>query len=170
MIGFQDLICCLTYKVIDLLSTDDSILAAHVEAKVLCHLLHLLLVALLRFLRPLILCVWGRKGEGERRKRTEEGGGKERRRREERGTRGEREGCSQVLVPKVNHLCSLIQHRTTREDMMDEATQMVVSSPDHIFLPRAQNSIPKTPSKNRVWTSSLEKLKPIEMWSVNCRR
>lgn len=100
MIGFQDLIRCLTYKVLDLLSTDDSILAAHVEAKVLCHLLHLLLVALLGFLRPLILCAWGREEEGER--RTEERRGQERKGREEkmerREQRVEREGCRCILV------------------------------------------------------------------------
>ena len=58
---------------------------------------------------PYPTCV-GEEGRRREEKRTEEGGGKERRGREERGTRGQREGCSQVLVPKVNHLCSLIHH------------------------------------------------------------
>lgn len=81
----------LTYKVVDFLSSNDSILAGHVEAKVLGHLLHLLPVALIWFFCSFILCVWeGREEErkrkgGERRGRGREGG------KEERGREG-REG------------------------------------------------------------------------------
>ena len=104
----------LTYKVVDFLSTNDSVLAGHVEAKVLGHLLHLLPVALIWFFCSFILCVWG--GRGEERKREEgregkrkggerggwgkgergEGGGRGREQRvgkERRGSRREGEDC-----------------------------------------------------------------------------
>ena len=76
----------LTYKVVDFLSSNDSILAGHVEAKVLGHLLHLLPVALIWFFCSFILCVWEGREEERKRKGGREGG--------REGVReGGREGC-----------------------------------------------------------------------------
>ena len=79
----------LTYKVVDFLSTNDSVLAGHVEAKVLGYLLHLLPVALIWFFCSFILCVWG--GRREERKREEGREGK--RKGGERGGWGKGEGA-----------------------------------------------------------------------------
>ena len=79
----------LTYKVVDFLSTNDSVLAGHVEAKVLGYFLHLLPVALIWFFCSFILCVWG--GRGEERKREEGREGK--RKGGERGGWGKGEGA-----------------------------------------------------------------------------
>ena len=79
----------LTYKVVNFLSANDSVLAGHVEAKVLGYLLHLLPVALIWFFCPFILCVWG----GRREERKREGGrGKGEGAKSRKGKKGERRG------------------------------------------------------------------------------
>lgn len=81
----------LTYKVVNFLSANDSVLAGHVEAKVLGYLLHLLPVALIWFICPFILCVWG--GRREERKREGGRGKGAKSRKERRGSGGEGEDC-----------------------------------------------------------------------------
>ena len=85
----------LTYKVVDFLSTNDSVLAGHVEAKVLGYLLHLLPVALIWFFCSFILCVWG--GRGEERKRE---GGRGKGAKSRKGKKGEwRGGRGLSIIP-----------------------------------------------------------------------
>lgn len=110
----------LTYKVVDFLSTNDSVLAGHVEAKVLGYFLHLLPVALIWFFCSFILCVWG--GRGEERKREEgrertkgergEGGGRGREQRvgrERRGAEGrERTVHNSPQIPVAYNHISLV--------------------------------------------------------------